>query len=103
MCTGAPSWSITSMRSAISTQPVTDTTPSARNQPLSSLSPTLFSAPTTQRSALGQAIYANSITLTPGTVTVDLGASEVTVHALTREAASGVQEGEMDRRVRELE
>jgi multicomponent Na+:H+ antiporter subunit E len=72
-------------------------------QPLSSLSPTLFSAPTTQRSALGQAIYANSITLTPGTVTVDLGASEVTVHALTREAASGVQEGEMDRRVRELE
>jgi multicomponent Na+:H+ antiporter subunit E len=72
-------------------------------RPLSSLSPTMFRAPTTQKSALGQAIYANSITLTPGTVTVDIEPGTVLVHAITAEAASGVQEGEMDRRVRELE
>ena len=72
-------------------------------RPLSSLSPTLFRAPATQKSALGQAIYANSITLTPGTVTVDIEPGFVVVHAITQEAASGVQEGDMDRRVRELE
>src|SRR5690606_28755869 len=72
-------------------------------RPLSDLSPTLFRAPATQKSALGQAIYANSITLTPGTVTVDIEPGTVVVHAITEEAASGVQEGEMDRRVRELE
>jgi len=72
-------------------------------RPLSSLSPTLFTVPTTQKTALGQAIYANSITLTPGTVTVDITPGEVTVHAITIAAASGVQEGEMDRRARELE
>ena len=72
-------------------------------RPLSSLSPTLFTVPTTQKSALGQAIYANSITLTPGTVTVDISPGEVVVHAITVAAASGVQEGEMDRRARELE
>jgi multicomponent Na+:H+ antiporter subunit E len=72
-------------------------------RPLSSLSPTLFRAATTQKTALGQAIYANSITLTPGTVTVDIEPGVVVVHAVTQEAASGVQEGEMDRRVRELE
>ena len=72
-------------------------------RPLSSLSPTLFRAPATQKTALGQAIYANSITLTPGTVSVDVEAGSVLVHAITEEAASGVQEGEMDRRVRGLE
>lgn len=72
-------------------------------RPLSSLSPTLFTVPTSQKSELGQAIYANSITLTPGTVTVDIRPGEVVVHAITIGAASGVQEGEMDRRARELE
>lgn len=72
-------------------------------KPLSALSPTLFRAPATQKTAVGQAIYANSITLTPGTVTVDVEPGFVVVHAMTQEAASGVQEGEMDRRARELE
>ena len=72
-------------------------------RPLDRLSPTLFQAPATQKTALGQAIYANSITLTPGTVTVDLEPGSVTVHAITQEAASGVQEGDMDRRARALE
>lgn len=72
-------------------------------RPTSALSPTIFRAPASQKSALGQAIYANSITLTPGTVTVDIEPGFVVVHAITQETASGVQEGEMDRRARELE
>ncbi len=52
-----------------------------------------------QKTDLGRVIYANSITLTPGTVTIDLQGRDLTVHALTDEAARGLATGEMDRRV----
>ncbi len=48
-------------------------------------------------------MYANSITLTPGTVSVNVEGEEITVHALTREGAESLQSGEMDRRVCEVE
>jgi multicomponent Na+:H+ antiporter subunit E len=67
------------------------------------VAPRLIRVRASQTSDLGRTIYANSITLTPGTVTVDVEGDEFTVHALTREAAEGVQEGAMDRRVRRLE
>lgn len=54
--------------------------------------------PTGQLSALGKAIYANSVTLTPGTVTLDIDGDELVVHALSREAASAIAKGEMGRR-----
>lgn len=38
-------------------------------------------------------VFANSITLTPGTITVDVTGSTFTVHALTREAARDLTEG----------
>ncbi|MEH6526521.1 MAG: Na+/H+ antiporter subunit E [Sneathiella sp.] len=63
------------------------------------LNPSLFTTKVTQTSDLGKVIYANSITLTPGTVTVDLDGDEVTVHSLTQSSADGVKNGEMDRRV----
>ncbi|HIF40086.1 MAG TPA: hypothetical protein EYQ74_03190 [Planctomycetes bacterium] len=56
-----------------------------------------------QATELGRVIYANSITLTPGTITLDLRGQDLLVHALTRSAAEGVQEGEMGRRVSRLE
>jgi multicomponent Na+:H+ antiporter subunit E len=52
---------------------------------------------------MGQVIYANSITLTPGTVTTSLSEGVLEVHALTREAAESLLEGDMDRRVAALE
>jgi multicomponent Na+:H+ antiporter subunit E len=66
------------------------------------LNPSLFTAKSTQKSDLGRVIYANSITLTPGTVTVDLDGDEVTVHSLTHSSAEGVKSGDMDRRVTEV-
>jgi multicomponent Na+:H+ antiporter subunit E len=45
------------------------------------------------------AILANSITLTPGTLALDVYRGEITVHALTKAGAEALQEGEMDRRV----
>jgi len=52
-----------------------------------------------QRRDVGRVIYANCITLTPGTVSVDVEADEIVVHALSREAAEGLRTGEMGRRV----
>jgi multicomponent Na+:H+ antiporter subunit E len=51
---------------------------------------------------LRQAVYANSITLTPGTVTLDVGNGEAVVHALSRVAATAVEEGAMARRVERM-
>lgn len=57
----------------------------------------------TQKTDLCRVIFANSITLTPGTVSLDLDEEEIVVHALTKEAADDVQSGDMDHRVTTLE
>jgi len=57
----------------------------------------------TQKTDLCRVIYANSITLTPGTVSLELDGEEIVVHALTQEAADDVMTGDMDRRVTGLE
>jgi len=56
-----------------------------------------------QSSEIAQVIHANSITLTPGTITLDVRGGNLLVHALTQESAEGVLSGEMDRRVTRLE
>ncbi|MGI9512499.1 MAG: Na+/H+ antiporter subunit E [Anderseniella sp.] len=56
-----------------------------------------------QATEMGQVIYGNSITLTPGTITVDIEDGELLVHALTQSGADGLHEGEMDRRITALE
>lgn len=72
-------------------------------QPGPTISPRLITLPTRPRSEIGRAILANSITLTPGTVTVDVADDHFTVHALTEEAAASLLEGEMERRVCRVE
>ncbi len=67
------------------------------------IEPLVLKAATSQKSELGQVIYANSITLTPGTVAVDVGAHAIQVHCLTRRLAADIESGEMDRRVSRLE
>jgi len=49
-----------------------------------------------------QAILANSITLTPGTLALDVHNGEITVHTLTEAGAADLRKGEMNRRVSEL-
>ena len=66
------------------------------------ISPKVFRVKTSQIDEIGQVIYANSITLTPGTVSMEVSDNEIEVHALTNEAAEELQTGEMDRRVRRL-
>ena len=67
------------------------------------ISPKLIRVQAGQKSDLGKVVYANSITLTPGTVSVDVEGSEILVHAISGEAAADVEAGDMDRRVVQFE
>jgi len=67
------------------------------------IQPTVIQVKATQETELGQVVYANSITLTPSTVTIDIDKDMIGVHALTRDAAEGLMSGEMDRRVTNME
>ena len=50
-------------------------------------------------SPVDQAILGNSITLTPGTLTLDADDGKLLVHALTSDGAAALEDGEMMRRV----
>jgi multicomponent Na+:H+ antiporter subunit E len=63
------------------------------------ISPTVVELRTTQKSDLGRVLYANSITLTPGTVSLDVWQNGIRVHALSQEGARALAAGDMDRRV----
>ncbi|MFK7897093.1 MAG: Na+/H+ antiporter subunit E [Myxococcota bacterium] len=65
--------------------------------------PRMLRIEASQKTDVGRVIYANSITLTPGTVTLDVRGEKMLVHALTRDSAEGLLSGEMDRRVTQLE
>ena len=68
-----------------------------------SISPVFATITASQKTEIGKVIYANSITLTPGTVTVNLEGDRIMVHALLEESIKDLESGEMDRRVAQLE
>ena len=68
-----------------------------------SISPVFATITANQKTDIGKVIYANSITLTPGTVTVSIEGNKFLVHALLRESIEDLESGEMDRRVTQLE
>ena len=69
------------------------------------IEPQLVRVPCELETDLGTVIYANSITLTPGTVTVsvDMETNELLVHALSAQAAQSLKDGDMHTRVKKLE
>lgn len=67
------------------------------------IAPRVIRVAAQQRSDVAQVVFANSITLTPGTVSIDVADGHVLVHALHPEAAAGVLEGTMNRKCAELE
>jgi len=71
--------------------------------PTIDIDPVLERVPSGQRSDIAKVIYANSITLTPGTVSTDVSDGEIEVHALTRAAMQDLKSDDMNRRVSALE
>lgn len=67
------------------------------------IQPRVIRVRATQHSELGNTIFANSITLTPGTVALDVRGGSILVHALTDQAAAGLTDGAMDSRVSRLQ
>ncbi len=57
---------------------------------------------TIQEDVNGVAIYSNSITLTPGTIALDIQGKFILVHALTARSIEELKAGDMDRRVKEI-
>ncbi|MDG0995609.1 MAG: Na+/H+ antiporter subunit E [Gammaproteobacteria bacterium] len=56
-----------------------------------------------QKTDSGLAVHANSITLTPGTISVDINNNEILVHAISDTTAAGVKSGSIDKQVCKLE
>ena len=67
------------------------------------ISPTIATVQASQKTALGLVIHANSITLTPGTLSIDVEDGAIEVHALVADSLEPLHEGDMDRRVAKLE
>jgi len=67
------------------------------------IEPRLMELKASQRSEIGRVAYANSITLTPGTVTLAVKDDDLIVHSLTSGSREGLETGEMDRRVSNME
>jgi multicomponent Na+:H+ antiporter subunit E len=67
--------------------------------PKPAVSPRVVRIRFSQRDDLGRTIHANSITLTPGTITLEVGEDSALVHCLTEEGAAALARGELDARV----
>ena len=65
--------------------------------------PTVIHVDAKDHTEVGRVTYANSITLTPGTISLDVSEDAIEVHALTEEAAKDLMSGEMGRRVQRTE
>jgi len=58
---------------------------------------------TSLKTQFTRAMLANSITITPGTVTLELDGELLTVHCLTPELADGLENSALERRLRHIE
>ena len=62
------------------------------------VSPTLVKVPSDRKTDIGRTMFANSITLTPGTVSVDMQEDHILVHALLSEMSNPDDFAEMQNR-----
>ena len=67
------------------------------------ISPTVTRVVATQRTTAGLVTYANSITLTPGTITTAIDGNILTIHAIVADGATDLEGGGMDARVTQFE
>ena len=65
--------------------------------------PELHTFHTSLKTDMGKAVLANSITLTPGTITVHVRKDLFMVHCLDKDMAEGLENSEFERRCEKLE
>jgi len=57
---------------------------------------------TSLTSDIEKAIYANSITITPGTIAVSIEDEKIYIHSIDEEGFKAIQSGEMEKRIRDV-
>ena len=67
------------------------------------IEPNIISLDASQHGDVATALYANCITLTPGTYSLDLDSNSIEVHSLTKALAESLQTGEMGKHIAALE
>lgn len=67
------------------------------------ISPNKGTYSTADLNEVAKAVYANCITLTPGTYTLNTGEDSIEVHSLTKETADSLKQGEMKKRISVLQ
>lgn len=67
------------------------------------IQPSFFKYPIKLRKPLNQVIYANGITLTPGTLTIDVQDDYFIIHALTDSAKNGLFNSDLENAANQLE
>lgn len=66
------------------------------------ISPCLITIDASELPPVSQATLANAITLTPGTLSIDVDRGRIEVHCLTRESAAQTRDGQMLERAMKL-
>ena len=67
------------------------------------INPEIFIVKSSQNTDVAKVTYANSITLTPGTVTIQINKDKFEVHALNSDFGNDVRSNVMDKKVKWLE
>jgi len=67
------------------------------------IAPQIIEVPVPQHTAVSRVTYANSCTLTPGTIALDITPTTMQVHALDDASAQGLMSGEMANKILWLE
>ena len=67
------------------------------------INPEIFIVTSSQKTDVAKVTYANSITLTPGTVTIQINKDKFEVHALNSDFGNDVRSNVMDKKVKWLE
>ena len=65
--------------------------------------PVIVSFRTDLKTRLGRTLLANSITLTPGTITVKMEGNLLTVHCFDKSLAAGLKDSVFERKIKKLE
>jgi multicomponent Na+:H+ antiporter subunit E len=66
------------------------------------LDPSLVRIKTKLKTDFGKYALANSITLTPGTITIDIDGDEMLIHSISKHTADGVKDDTMERKVAQV-
>ncbi len=72
-------------------------------RPGTHIEPVVGRVPLPQQSDVCRVVYANSINLTPGTLTISMEPGSLLIHTLSKEGLESLEQGDMSRRVSGLE